>query len=407
LKLLIVSQYFRPEPFRVNDLAAELVRRGHRVVVLTGLPNYPGGRLFPGYSWRGPYRERFDGYDVVRVPLLPRGRGGPRLALNYLSFAGMASAIAPWRLREPLDAALVYAPSPITACIPALWLKRLRGVPVALWVQDLWPESLAATGAVRSPALLRVFGSMVRRIYRGCDLVLGQSAAFVRAIRQLCPEVRRVELLPNWCEDFYRPLELEADAAERRELPGAFTLLFAGSLGAAQSLDTIVGAARLLRDQPIHWAFLGDGRRREWLEATIAELDLGERVHYLGWRPADRMPRYLAAADGLVVTLRREPIFEATIPAKVQSSLAVGRPILAGLSGEPAAVLEASGAAIVVPPDDSEALADGAMRLFRATAQERAAMGVRGRAYAERHYDRDALITRLEGWMEELGRGGR
>ena len=272
-------------------------------------------------------------------------------------------------------------------------------------MQDLWPESLAATGAVRSAACSGSRGRMVRWIYRRCDLVLGQSAAFVSAIRALCPEAERVELLPNWCEDFYRPLELEPDAPERAEMPPGFTLLFAGSLGAAQSLETIVGAAERLRGQPIHWVFLGDGRRRDWLAAEIAARGLGDRVHLLGWRPAERMPRYLAAADALVVSLRREPIFEATIPAKVQSSLAVGRPILAALGGEPAAVLEAAGAGIVVRPDDPEALAAGAMTLFEASTSERAAMGARGREYAERHYDRDMLISRLEGWMEELARG--
>ena len=407
MNVLVLSQYFRPESFRVNDLAAALVERGHRVTVLTGLPNYPGGRLFPGYSWRGPYRESFDGYRVRRVPHLPRGRGALRLAMNYVSFAASASVLSPWLLREPIDVALVYAPSPITACIPALWLKRLRGIPVALWVQDLWPESLAATGAVRSPALLRRVGSMVRWIYRHCDLVLGQSAAFVAAIRTLCPEAKRVELLPNWYESFYRPIDLEPDADERRELPPGFKLLFAGSLGAAQSLETILDAAELLREQPIHWVFLGDGRRREWLAAEVVARKLGERVHLLGWRPAERMPRYLAAADGLLVTLRREPIFEATIPAKVQSSLAVGRPILAALSGEPARVLAEAGAGVVVPAEDPRALADGALALLAAGEEGRAAMGARGRAHAERHFDRDTLLARLEGWLEELVRSPR
>jgi len=402
VRILVVSQYFRPESFRVNDLAAVLVERGHAVTVLTGLPNYPGGKLYPGYSWRGPYRESFAGYEVRRVPLLPRGDGGGlRLALNYLSFAVMGCLLGPWLLRGRFDVVFVHAPSPITACLPALWLKLWRRLPVVLWVQDLWPESLAAAGAVRSSLLLGAVGRLVRAIYRRCDLVLGQSEAFVGAIRARSAE-SRVAALPNWAEDFYRPLALDADAPERAEMPAGFTLLFAGNLGAAQSLETILAAAQRLRDEPVHWAFLGDGRRREWLEAEVRARGLQDRVRLLGWRPAERVPRYLALAGGLLVTLRREPIFEATVPTKVQSSLAAGRPVLAALDGEPARILAESGGALVVPAEDGEGLAAAALRLLRMDAGERDAMGARCRGYAERHFDRELLVTRLEDWMREL-----
>jgi glycosyltransferase involved in cell wall biosynthesis len=403
VRILLVSQYFHPEPFRVNDLVQAWSERGHRVEVLTGLPNYPAGRLYPGYSLRGPYRERLAGAEVRRVPLVTRGRRrGLRLALNYLSFAAAGWLAGPRVIARGAEVIVVFAPSPITACLPALRLKRLRDLPVAIWVQDLWPESLAATGAVRSPRLLRIAAKVVRGIYRRCDLVLVQSESFVDAVRAVCPEARRVRVLPNWAEPFYGPLEVEAGAPERRELPDGFTILFAGNLGSSQALETVIAAADLLRGRPIHWVFVGDGNRRRWLESECRRLGLEGRVRFLGQRPPERMPRYLALADVLLVSLRRDPTFAATVPTKVQSYLAAGKPILAALEGEGARAVESSGAGRVVPPEDPAALARAARELHEIGGEALAGMGERARDHARRHFDRERLVARLDGWLEEL-----
>jgi glycosyltransferase involved in cell wall biosynthesis len=403
VKILLVSQYFHPEPFPVNDLVRAWSERGHRVEVLTGLPNYPAGRLSPGYSWRGPYRETVLGAEVRRVPLVTRGRRrGLRLALNYLSFAAAGWLAGPRVVEGEPEVIVVYAPSPITVCIPALRLGRRLRAPVALWVQDLWPDSLAATGAVRSPRLLGLARRVVGGFYRRCDLVLVPSEGFVAAVRGVCPQVRRVRVLPNWAEPFYRPLEVEAGAAERGELPAGFTVLYAGNLGSAQSLETVLEAAHLLRDEPIHWVFVGEGNRRRWLEGESRRLGLDGRVRFLGARPPAGMPRYLALADVLLVSLRRDPAFAATIPTKVQSYLACGKPVLAALEGEGARVVASSGAGRVVAPQDPAALAGAARELYAAGAGARARMGERARAHALRHFDRERLVERLDGWLGEL-----
>ncbi|MGH9361251.1 MAG: glycosyltransferase family 4 protein, partial [Thermoanaerobaculia bacterium] len=335
MKLLLVSQYFWPESFRVNDLIRAWGEQGHEVTVLTGLPNYPAGHLFDGYSWRGPYRERFAGAPVQRVPMLTRGaRRGIRLALNYFSFVLAGSLLGPLLLRRRFDLVFVYAPSPITCCIPALWLKRLRGTPVALWVQDLWPDSLAATGVVRSPAVLRLVAALTSWIYRRCDLLLVQSPAFVAGVRRVWPQARDVRVLPNWAEALYRPLAIEPEAPERREIPPGFTVVFAGNLGSAQALDAALAAAELARGDGIQWVFIGDGNQREWLERESRSRGLADVVKLLGWRPPERMPRYLALADVLLVSLRKDPSLASTVPTKLQSALAAGRPVLAALEGE-------------------------------------------------------------------------
>ncbi len=403
MKILVVSQYFSPESFRINDLVRAWTDRGHEVTVLTGLPNYPAGRLFKGYGWRGPWREKREGAEVRRVPIVTRGsRRGLRLLLNYASFVVAGVVFGSLMLRDRYDVSFAYAPSPITICLPAIWLRWLRGIPVVFWVQDLWPDNLVAIGAVRPGRITRAVERLARWIYHRCDLVLGQSAAFVPAIRRVCPDVRDVRVLPNWADDFYRPTTVPDDAPERREWPRGFTVVFAGNLAYAQALDAVIDAADLLRDRDVVWVFIGDGNQRAHLEERAGELGLQEKVRFLGWKPAEAMPTYLSLADVLLVSLRRDPAFASTVPAKVQSSLAMGRPVLAALEGEGARIVEESGAGVVVEQESGQALADGVRRLMAMEPAQRAEMGQRGRRYAVEQFDREMLIARLDGWMREI-----
>lgn len=400
MKILVVTQYFWPESFRINDLVQALVERGHEVTVLAGLPNYPAGRLFEGYSWRGPYAQTWGGAKVVRVPIVTRGSNrGVRLIINYLSFVVAGVVLGPWVVRGHHDVMVVYAPSPITICVPAIWLRWLRRTPIAFWVQDLWPDNLSATGAVRSPRVLAVVETMCRWIYRRCDLVLAQSQAFLPAIRRVCPEVRDLRVLPNWADDFYRPVDVERDAPERREFPPGFVVVFAGNLGSSQALNHAIDAAALLRVEGVHWVFIGDGNQRAALEAQVRARGLEDCVRFLGWRPGDAMPRYLSLAGALLVSLRRDESFASTVPAKVQSSMAMGRPLIAALDGEGARIVRESGAGLVVAQEDAKALADGVRTLLRTDAASRAEMGRLGRAYALAHFDRDTLVAQLESWL--------
>jgi colanic acid biosynthesis glycosyl transferase WcaI len=400
MKVLVVTQYFWPESFRINDLVRAWIDAGHDVTVLTGLPNYPAGRLFSGFRLTGPYHQEWEGAHVRRVPIVTRGsHRGLRLMVNYASFVVSGVVLGPWVARDRYDVIFVYAPSPITTCIPAIWLRWLRGIPVVFWVQDLWPDNLTAIGAVRSPAVLRAVTSLSRWIYRRCDLVLAQSQAFIGPIRRVCPDVRDLRVLPNWADGFYRPLVIDADAPERAEFPSGFTVVFAGNLGSAQALGTAIEAAALLRDEGVQWVFNGDGNQRATLEAQVHAEDLGGCVRFLGWRPGESMPRYLNLASVLLVSLRRDVSFASTVPAKVQSSLAAGRPILGALEGEGARIVRESGAGLVVDQEDAAALAAGVRVLAAMAPAERDDMGRRGRAYALTHFDRDTLVAQLDGWL--------
>jgi colanic acid biosynthesis glycosyl transferase WcaI len=405
VKILIVSQYFWPESFRINDVALGLRDAGHQVVVLTGLPNYPEGKLYAGYDVLR-LTDDFQGIPVLRTPLVPRGAGGGlRLAANYASFAVAASLSGPFRVRERFDVILVFEPSPVTVAIPALVLKALRGSPVLFWVQDLWPESLVATGAVRAGWVLKLVERLVRFIYRNCDRILVQSRAFTRAVEAFGTPSEKVVYLPNSAESLYRPVALEAGTVERSLMPDGFRVMFAGNIGAAQSFLTIIEAAELLGEYPsIQWMILGEGRMGEWARAEVERRGLAQRVRFLGRHPVESMPRFFALADVLLVTLKRDAIFALTIPSKLQSYLACGRPIVAALDGEGARVLSEAQAGIACAAEDGRGLADAVLALYRMPKAEREAMGARGRAYFETEFDRDMLLGRLIDVMEQAVR---
>lgn len=409
LNVLVVSQYFWPETFRINDLVEGLVERGHGVTVLTGKPNYPDGSFFPGYGFFGKTHQEYRGAKVLRVPLVPRGDGrGRRLAVNYLSFVFFAGLLGPALCREKVDVVFAFEPSPITVALPAILMKRVKRAPLMFWVQDLWPESIAAASTLSSKEVLKWVGRMVRYIYRRCDRVLVQSRGFIERVEERGARPEDVLYYPNWAEALYRPMELEEDAPERSELPGGFRVMFAGNIGAAQSFETILAAAQKLADRTdIHWIIVGEGRQRRWVEEEVRRRGLSDRVCLIGKRPMESMPRYFALADALLVSLKRELIFSLTIPGKVQSYLACGRPMIAALDGEGARVVEEARCGVTAPAEDADALASAVIDLYEAEPAEREGMGRRARAYFEEHFERERLLDRLEGWMEELAGGKR
>lgn len=404
MKVLIATQYFWPEDFRINDLALGLKQRGWEVVVLTGKPNYPRGSFFDGYGFLKKNRDNYDGIPVIRVPLIPRGEGGAwRLAINYLSFSLSASILGPLRCRGKFDVIFVYEPSPVTIGFPAIVLKKLRGAPIFFWIQDLWPESLSATGMVQSPFILRIIAKLVRYIYRRCDCLLIQSRAFSGPVEKLGAHLDRIVYFPNSAEELYQPVLVPEDAPERGLLPAGFRVMFAGNIGASQDFETILAAAeRLKAYTDIHWVVLGDGRMAGWVAQEVRRRGLSNNVHLLGKYPVASMPRFFALADAMLVTLKRDPIFSLTIPSKIQSYLACGRPIIAALDGEGTRVVEEAGAGMTAPAEDPTALADTVLNMYRLPSEHRIAMGACGRSYFLANFERNLLLDRLDRQMKEF-----
>ncbi|MDC6166164.1 glycosyltransferase family 4 protein [Paucibacter sp. XJ19-41] len=402
MKVLVVSQYFWPETFRVNDIVSELTARGHEVSVLTGRPNYPEGAVQPDFLAHPEHYGSYAGAEVLRLPLRPRGKGSLQLLLNYWSFVFWGCLLGPWKLRgRHFDAIFVFETSPITSALPAILLKWIKRAPLSMWVLDLWPDTLKAVGMVKSERALRLVGALCTFIYRQCDLILGQSQAFVEPIRRWAGSTDKFRYFPAWSEEVFDNASAHVDIApELLDHQGKFNILFAGNIGDAQDFPSILRAADLTRDHTdIHWLIVGDGRAAAQVREEIQRLGLSSTVFMLGRHPVERMPSFFAGASALLVSLKSDPIFSMTIPGKVQSYLAAGKPLLAMLDGEGARVIEASGAGHVASAGDARALANQALALANLPLERQLAMGQSGRSYCEAQFNRASLMTQLERWL--------
>ncbi len=400
MKILIVSQYFFPENFRINDFAFSMRRKGHEVTVLTGLPNYPKGRLFGHF--RLFQKHEVNGVDIYRVPLIPRFKSsGFQLAINYLSFLFSGLIFGPILLsKRKYDVIFTTNYSPATVGIIGVILSKIKRAKMVLWVQDLWPESLKATGAIESKAILRIIATMVRWIYKHSHNILIQSKAFQSPIINLGIPNQKIHYFPNWAEDLYSPNDLANDRKIEDLIPKEkFIVMFAGNLGKAQSLETIIRAAKITQDR-IHWVILGDGRERSRMEEDITSLGI-ENISLLGAFPMDYMPYFFKLSDVLLVTLRKDPIFSATIPGKIQSYMLSSKPIIAALDGEGARVIRESNCGFVVDSGDYEGLAKSADSLSLMDQSDLNEMGKNGFEYYRENFDRDNLIRRFESLLEE------
>ncbi|MBJ6609709.1 MAG: glycosyltransferase family 4 protein [Candidatus Thiothrix moscowensis] len=406
MRVLILTQYFWPESFSINSIAKTLANRNIEIEVLTAKPNYPKGKVFNGYKAWGCQHETLQGITINRIPFLPRGNGGVRLALNYLSFVLSGLVFAPWMLRgKKFDVILVYAPSPILKAIPAIFLGWLKGCPIVLWVQDLWPESLSATGYISNPHILSAVKRVVRFIYRHVNLLLLQSQAFEVPVRALAAETP-ILYYPNSVDDTFS-IPTATPPLPIKGLDARFSVIFAGNIGAAQAVSVIVEAASLLKGySDIHFVVLGDGSAREWMLKEVQQRNLNN-LHLPGRFPIETMPGFMQKASALLVTLADQPIFAATIPNKVQAYMAAGRPIIACLNGEGARLVIEAKAGLTAPAEDAHALANAILSLYQLSPHEREAMGDNGRAYYEKHFDHNHLVDQLIGYLQTVSQNGK
>ncbi|MCI2047573.1 MAG: glycosyltransferase family 4 protein [Faecalibacterium sp.] len=423
-RLLVVTQHFWPENFRVNDLVEGLVADGIEVDVLCGLPNYPKGEWFNGYSANGPWREAWHGAQLYRCREVPRrGNTGKSIFLNYVSW--------PWYARRTLsrlpggyDAVLCYNTSPVLMSWPAICAARRFSAPLTNYVLDLWPENLYSVLPVKSRFLRAVAKGTSDWLYRRADRLIALSeglAARLKArvgtenARGCIEHEKKYAVIPQYCEDFYAVPA--CDEALARQNAGRFTLLFAGNFSPAQSLETLLQAMALVRQAagpgrtradtkcpsepactplPVHLLLVGDGMSRPALEALTDKLHLRDCVTFYGSVAPEAVPALAGACDALVVSLSDSPDLGLTIPAKLASCMACRKPLLVSLSGEGAVAAQASGGAFVSAACDADALAENIVRLAGADTAARAAMGDAAFAYYQAHYRRAALLRQLE-----------
>jgi colanic acid biosynthesis glycosyl transferase WcaI len=394
MRILILSQWFDPEPtFKGLAFAKELVRRGHEVEVLTGFPNYPEGKLYPGYRVRPWQRECIAGIPVLRVPLYPsHDQSALGRVANYGTFA-LSAALGSAFVRRP-DVVYVYHP-PATIGLPAIALRMLRSVPVVYDVQDLWPDTVAATGMVHNKAALRLLDRWCRFVYRKADRLVVLSPGFKVALALRGVPGAKIEVIYNWCDE----ASVRPDGAPPIRLAdaGEFAIVFAGTMGLAQALDAALDAARICACSVprARFIFVGGGVDRTRLEQRAAHLGL-PNVRFVPRQPVQAMGSILAGGDALFVHLKDDPLFRITIPSKTQAYLAAGKPILMAVRGDAADLLSRSRAGLLCEPGNPASIAEAVCTLAQLSPPQLAEMGRAGRAFYERELSLAAGVTQFE-----------
>jgi glycosyltransferase involved in cell wall biosynthesis len=384
-----------------------LADRGHKVLVITGFPNYPTGSLYPGthlcfWKW-----DTLDGIQILRLPLYPdHSRSAVRRVFNYGSFT-ISAAVLGSVLSGPLDVLFAEHP-PLTIGLAAWFLGRVRRVPFLYKINDLWPESVEATGMVRNPVLLKWMGRLERFVYRRAGAIAVISPGFKKNLvgKGVVPD--KVHVIPHWAEEsLYRPVPPEDQLARDFGMTGRFNVVFAGQLGLAQGLDVVLDAAEKLSDLAnVQFVLVGDGTDAGRLRRRVEEKGLGN-VRFCGRQPAERMPYFFALADALLVHLKRDPLFEITIPGKTIAYLACGRPVLCAVAGDTAEVVRDAGAGLVCPPEDPIALAQAVRELCMMPRDQREAMGQMGRRAFLANYTRALSVDRYEKLLTQVAQQGK
>lgn len=347
MRILMVSQLFYPEQFRVNDICFELVKQGHEVTVLTGLPNYPEGIVKEDY--KKVRQEEINGVNVIRSWLIGRGSTKKMLFLNYISFAVSAS-LRILTIKNDFDKIIVYQLSPVTMAIPAIIAKKKMKKPLIIYTHDLWPESIAAGGIVPASRIYKAVKVLSQLIYKQADEIWLSSQMFESYFRDYLQINKPMTYMPVYAEDLF-------DSIPKREEDGKFNLLFAGNIGNMQSVETILLAAKELADRKeIIFHIVGDGSSRIKCEKLKLDYQL-DNVYFHGSHPVESMPYYYALADAFLITLKDHPLISYTLPNKVQSYLAAGKPIIGAINGETAHVISQSNCGFIVGAEDHNALA--------------------------------------------------
>ena len=396
MRVLIVSQFFWPENFKINDVAKGLKERGHEVSVLTGIPNYPKGKFYKGYSFFKMKKEDYEGITIYRSSVIPRGSGSSiKLFLNYFSLALFAS-IRILFVREKFDRILVFEASPITIGIPAIVAKCKFKAPIYFWVQDLWPESITAAGGVSNKSIISLVDKLTRFIYRNSKMILVQSKAFIPYIQNQGVNSEKIVYLPNSTESFYKKVKDNNKFIDLIPKDGP-VLMFAGNIGEAQGFDTIIKAAKYLdeNDVKVNWVILGDGRQKKSIINRIETLGIQDRFFFLGSYPGKDMPYFFIHADALLVTLKKNIIFSYTIPSKIQSYLACSKPIIASLDGEGGRVILEAECGLVSPSEDFMSFSKSIINFLKLSHDKREVMGQNARLYFETEFDREKQLDNI------------
>lgn len=389
-KILVICQYYKPEPFRISDICEEMVHRGHEVHVVTGYPNYPEGILYDGYGKGKHIDEVINGVKVHRCYTVPREKGNVKRLLNYYSYA--LSSIAYVTSKDcvasdgkPFDVVFCNQLSPVMMADAAIAYKKKYNVPIVMYCLDLWPESLIAGGIKRDSYIYKVFQLISKRIYRQMDKIFITSRMFSNYLNsEFDIDLNKMEYLPQYAEGLFEKIPV-------REEDGIFNFMFAGNIGSIQSVDTIIKAAEELKDEPVRFHIVGSGIELERIQEMSKDLN---NVIFYGRRPVEDMPILYEKADAMLVTLASDPVLSLTLPGKVQSYMAVGKPIIGAIDGETMAIIKEAKCGFCGEAEDVRKLVKN-IKMFISNETDRVEMANNSFDYYKKNFDRNKFMNAI------------
>lgn len=401
--ILVVSQYFYPEQFRINDICTEWVKRGFKVTVLTGIPNYPQGEFYEGYGYNKNRHEDWNGIKIIRIPLIARGHNSIGLMANYMSFV-----VSGWLwqkiTRIKADYVFTFEVSPMTQALIGCWYAKKHDIPHYLYVQDLWPENVEIVTGVHNKAIIGSIGKMVNYIYKNCTHIFATSPSFVEEIRKRCDDDYKVSYWPQYAEEFYTPFDKNEAKKNVSEIPDddSFKVIFTGNIGKAQGLEILPKAAAILaeNDRNVKFVIVGDGRNKESFLAEVEKEKVSDRFVMVDRQPAERIPKLLACADAAFVSFMDNELFTKTIPAKLQSYMSCGMPIIASASGETKRVVEEAVCGLCSEIGDAEGLASNIENMTNMTSEELQKMALNACEYSKKCFDKTMLMNEMQEFFE-------
>ena len=381
MKILLLTQWFDPEPtFKGLAFAKELKRQGHDVQVLTGFPNYPGGKIYDGYKLKLYQREEVDGISILRVALYPNHDSSAlKRIFNYISFAFMAILFGIFATRKA-DVIYAYHP-PLTVGIAAIFIKLFRRTPIIYDIQDMWPDTLKATGMLNNNKILNLIGSVCNLVYRFVDHIVVLCPGFKQLLIERGVPKEKINVIYNWCDEQGLTQAKPAKLEYQQLMQNKFNIVFAGNMGKAQALDTILEVAKQLKNIPdIQFVFVGGGTETERLKQRSIIENISNAV-FIPQMPMAEVGGVLKLSDLLLVHLKKDPLFEITVPSKTQAYMAMGKPVLMAVTGDAAELVQKAECGGIAISEDEASLEHAILKIYYLPIRERLQMGINAQTF--------------------------
>lgn len=396
-KILVVSQYFYPEQFRINDICQTWVEKGYEVTVLTGIPNYPQGDFFNGYSYTKNRHETYEGIDIIRIPIIPRKRSSLMLGLNYLSYV-ISGEIWQFFNKKEFDYVFIYEVSPITQAIPAISIAKKLKIPCYIYVMDLWPENFQIITGINNAFIVGTIDKMVDYIYKNCTKIFTASKSFKKNIEERGVDSNKIFFWPQYAEDFYRPVQEKNPKIKQDD---TINLTFAGNIGKAQGLEILPIIAEKVKSEHLNIRFniVGDGSYKNTLLTEIQEKNVEELFHFIAPVPPEEIPSILNASDFSLITLKQDKILSMTIPAKLQSSMASGAAIFLIANGEAQDIVKQSKAGFYNDAEDIDGIMENLRAIIKQDHRYINQMKQNARKFYEENFDKKYLMNKMDDFL--------